>query len=324
MKILVYGAGVQGSVFAAHLHRGGHDVSILARGRRLVDIREHGIVLEQLGVPGQQVERVPPVERLDPTDAYDLALVMMQKGQVGDVLPILAANDRVPTVAFFMNNAAGPDELVLALGAERVVLGFGLMGGVRDGSVIRWASGEKGPHLFDAVVGEMDGSVTPRLQGVIDALEEAGIRVEAQPDIDAWLKAHWALVGPIAQALNLVGNDNYRLAEDRDTLRLMVRAQRQGLRALRALGLPLAPPKLKLVARMPTWVSAAITRKILKTEFAKLALSGHATAGHDEFAVLDKEFRKLIEKASLPTPALDELYRLTRQEERTPADTGGE
>lgn len=321
MRILVYGAGVQGSVFAACLHRAGHDVRILARGKRLVDIRLDGIILEKLGVPGRQVTRVPAVERLEPTDTYDLVLVTMQKGQVGAVLPVLAANERIPTVAFFMNNAAGPDEFVRALGAERVVMGFGLMGGIRDGCVVRWASGERGPQLFDAVVGELDGSVTSRLRGVMEALEEAGIHVSDESDIDAWLKAHWALVGPIAQALNRVGNDNYRLAEDREALRLMVRAQREGLRVLQSLGLPLAPPKLKLIARLPTWVSVAVTRKIMNTEFAELAMAGHAAAGALEFAVLDEEFRRLVEKASLPTPALDELYRLTRQEERTPADT---
>ncbi|MFN2110632.1 MAG: ketopantoate reductase family protein, partial [Anaerolineae bacterium] len=42
MKILIYGAGPLGSVFAARLHQGGHDVSILARGQRLADLREHG------------------------------------------------------------------------------------------------------------------------------------------------------------------------------------------------------------------------------------------------------------------------------------------
>ena len=57
MRILVYGAGVQGSVFAASLHRAGHDAKILARGQRLADIRDHGIVLETLGTPGQQVTR---------------------------------------------------------------------------------------------------------------------------------------------------------------------------------------------------------------------------------------------------------------------------
>jgi 2-polyprenyl-6-methoxyphenol hydroxylase-like FAD-dependent oxidoreductase len=31
MKLLVYGAGVLGSLFAARLHEAGHDVSLLAR-----------------------------------------------------------------------------------------------------------------------------------------------------------------------------------------------------------------------------------------------------------------------------------------------------
>ena len=46
MKILVYGAGVLGSLYAARLKESGLDVSILARSRRLADIREHGIELE--------------------------------------------------------------------------------------------------------------------------------------------------------------------------------------------------------------------------------------------------------------------------------------
>ncbi len=33
MKLLVYGAGVTGSRFAARLHEAGHDVSLLARER---------------------------------------------------------------------------------------------------------------------------------------------------------------------------------------------------------------------------------------------------------------------------------------------------
>ncbi|MDQ2831909.1 MAG: hypothetical protein M3Y74_23020, partial [Chloroflexota bacterium] len=46
MTILVYGAGVLGSVYAARLHDAGHTVSILARDQRLADLRAHGIVLD--------------------------------------------------------------------------------------------------------------------------------------------------------------------------------------------------------------------------------------------------------------------------------------
>ena len=46
MNILVYGAGVLVSVYAARLHDAGHTVSILARHQRLADLRTHGIVLD--------------------------------------------------------------------------------------------------------------------------------------------------------------------------------------------------------------------------------------------------------------------------------------
>lgn len=324
MRILVYGAGVQGSVFAASLHRAGHDVKILARGQRLADIRDHGIVLEKLGTPGQQVTRVPAVDRLEPTDAFDLVIIAVQKGQVGDVLPILAANERIPTMAFFMNNVAGADQLVRALGAERVIMGFGLMGGIRDGSVVRWASGEKRSHLFEAVLGEVDGSLTPRLRVVMEALGKAGIRTSVQRNMDAWLKAHWALVGPMARAINQVGNDPYRLASERELLRLMVGAQLEGFRVIRALGLPLAPARLKVMLRLPTWVSVAVARKLLRTEFAKLALAGHAAVGGAEFELLNQEFRRLIVKASVPTPAIDELLERARGVEWQRAPAAGE
>ena len=47
-KILVYGAGPLGSLFAARLQEGENDVSILAWGQRLTDLREHGIVLHDV------------------------------------------------------------------------------------------------------------------------------------------------------------------------------------------------------------------------------------------------------------------------------------
>jgi ketopantoate reductase len=42
-RLLVFGAGVIGSIYAARLAKRGADVTLLARGQRLADIREHGI-----------------------------------------------------------------------------------------------------------------------------------------------------------------------------------------------------------------------------------------------------------------------------------------
>jgi 2-polyprenyl-6-methoxyphenol hydroxylase-like FAD-dependent oxidoreductase len=77
-KILVYGAGPLGSLFAARLQQGGNDVSILARGGRLANLREYGIVLRDVQTKEQTVTRVNVVETLAPEDAYDLVLVIMR------------------------------------------------------------------------------------------------------------------------------------------------------------------------------------------------------------------------------------------------------
>ena len=51
-KILVYGAGVVGSFYAANL-RGGHQLTVLEHGDRLRGIVAHGIVLRDLPGSGQ-------------------------------------------------------------------------------------------------------------------------------------------------------------------------------------------------------------------------------------------------------------------------------
>lgn len=48
MNILMYGAGVLGSLYAARLQEADQHVSLLARGQRFQDLRDHGIVLEDV------------------------------------------------------------------------------------------------------------------------------------------------------------------------------------------------------------------------------------------------------------------------------------
>ena len=43
MRILIYGAGVLGSLYAALLAKAGYDISIYARGKRLEILRNNGL-----------------------------------------------------------------------------------------------------------------------------------------------------------------------------------------------------------------------------------------------------------------------------------------
>lgn len=306
MKILVYGAGVLGSLYAARLQVAGHEVSILARGQRLADLREHGIVLEDARTGERTTTWINVVETLAPEDAYDLVIVLLRKNQVSAILPVLAANQRTPNVLFMVNNAAGPEEYVQVLDRERVVLGFPGAGGAREGHVIRYAIA--GARVQPTTVGELNGWVTPRLQVIVDVLESAGFPVATCANMDARLKTHVALVSPLANALYLAGGDNYRLAKTRDGVVLLVRGVREGLRVLRALEIPITPRKYQVLQWLPEPLLVAWLQRGLATERAELGLARHANAARDEMQKLAEEFRGLARRSGVPTPALDQLY----------------
>jgi 2-dehydropantoate 2-reductase len=306
MKILFYGAGVMGSLYAAKLQESGQDVSILARGQRLADLREHGIVLEDGSTGTRTTTRVNVVERLEPEDAYDLVVVMMPKDYIPDVLPVLAANRQTPNVLFVCNNAAGPDDMIAALGRERVLLGFVGAGGIREGHLVRYViESERGqPTTF----GELDGRTTPRLEQVVAAFKGAGFPVAICANMDAWLKTHVAEISPTANAVYLAGGDNYRLARTRDGVVLMIRAIREGYKVLQALGIPITPSNHKIVNWIPEPLLVPLVRKMLANKDVELKATGHANAARHEMKQIADEFRTLARKTSVPTPAMDRLY----------------
>jgi len=305
MRILVYGAGVLGSLYAAGLQEAGHDVTMLARGQRLADLHQHGLVLEDDATGQQRCVDVGIIHQLLPEDAFDFVLVVVRKNQIPAVLPALAANHATPNVLFLVNNAAGPQTLVDALGRERVLLGFPGAGGARVGQVSRYSRGDGTAQ--PPTLGELDGQLTPRLQAIARALEAAGFPVAICPNMDAWLKTHVAIVSPIANALYLAGGDNYRLAHTRDGLVILARAIREGLRVLRALHIPILPPLWRLLPWIPEPLMVLQLQRILDSPRAELVMARHANAARDEMQTLADEFQALAQVSGVPTPNIDRL-----------------
>ncbi len=309
MKILIYGAGPLGSIFAVKLHQGGHDVSILARGQRLADLREHGVVIHNIANDEWVTARVNVVAQFAPDDDYDLVMVIMRKNNALDILPILAANTRVPNILFLMNNAAGPDALVEALGKERVLTGFPASAGYRDGHVIHCLTGtEEEPSAIP--FGEVDGSITERTRRIAAVFDTTpGFKAEIRIDMDAWHKYHVALLMPsIGPALYACGTDRMRLIRTRDALVLMARAMHEGFRVLRAQGLPLTPRSLWMFAVLPEPILIPLLRRWAADPKMDIALVRHANAARDEIKHLTDEFLTLARTTNVSTPNIDRLY----------------
>ena len=317
MKILFYGAGVMGSLYAARLEESGQDISVLARGQRLEDIREHGIALEDISTGKRSTTRVNVVERLDPKDAYDLVVVMMPKNHLPEILPILVANRYTPNFLFMFNNADGPGEMIDALGRERVLMGFPGAGGIHKGHVVRYmvVSGRQQPTTF----GELDGSTTARLEQIAGVFKGAGFPVAINSQMDAWLKTHVAEISPMANALYMAGGENYRLAGTRDAIVLMIRAIQEGYKVLQELDIPIVPARHKILKVIPEPILVSLMKRIFKSE--KMAdLIGHADAARIEMVQIACEFKGLARMASVPTPAMDRLYTYIGQDVQPVAD----
>ena len=105
MRILVYGAGVLGCELAhVLLQNKKNDVTLLARGEWKERIDQKGLVIRQWAQRKTTVDRVRTIDVLTPEDFYDLVFVVLQAGQLPDVLPVLKAN-RSP---YFVSLATTP------------------------------------------------------------------------------------------------------------------------------------------------------------------------------------------------------------------------
>lgn len=93
MRILVYGAGVQGCELAHRLLQNKKNVvTMLARGEWKERLDQRGLVIRHWAQCRTTVDRVATIDTLAPDDCYDLVFVTMQAGQLPDVLPILKQN----------------------------------------------------------------------------------------------------------------------------------------------------------------------------------------------------------------------------------------
>ena len=304
LRILVIGAGVIGSVYAARLQGAGENVTLLARRQHAADLRTNGLILEDAYTGQSTTSRVRIVESLAPDDVYDLALVCVRLDQVAATVPDLAANQQIPLVVFLLNNPTGTQPLLEQLGSQRVVLGFPGMGGTREGTRVRYVRIRQQP----TTLGEVDGRITPRLRRLAAMLERAGFPTSLSRSMDGWLKTHAVFVSCVSAALALEGGDSVRLGQNRARVTLAISAIREGFAAFQSLDITVTPLNLQLIfSWMPRWFAVRYWQNTLQTSVGTLAIAPHANAAREEMGLVAREVLELLQASPISTPSLHRL-----------------
>ena len=306
MRILVYGAGVIGSIFAAKLHFSGQDVTVLARGNRLKEIQKSGVVLFNPKTKKRETAHVQVIDQLHPDIKFDYILVVMQKTQVDSVLECLSRNC-TENIVFVVNTATGYEQWKHAVGEERLVLGFPSAGGERKDGVVRYFIGKGLMRVFQTTTfGEASGKRTRRVLELVQLFKRAGIPSVICLDMNAWQKTHVAMVTSIANALYKYDCDNRQLASSFQDVKIMVLGVREGFAVLKILGIQPTPRKLKFW-ELPSDILTVVFKLFMKTQLAEVTMAKHCIAAKSEMICLQAEFDILIEKSGFNTPHINVL-----------------
>ena len=287
-RILIYGTGVIGSIYAVKLSEAGHDVFVYARGSRLQSLKSKGLLYNEKNT--EKKASVTVIEHLAPSDVYDYIFVPIRNEQIEQALAELAVNES-PNIVTMVNNPKGYAVWENLIGKGRLIPAFAGAGGKIENDVLHFMLT---PGIIQSTTfGEVDGAITDRLRVLSEIFKQCRIPYSISKNMDAWQKSHLALVVPLANAIYFDGGDTYSMARNKEAVRMMSATLRKNFRALKANGIPIAPPKLNIFRICPLWIMNLLLKAFCNTKLAE-GVSSHVHFIKDEMALLEKGLNELI------------------------------
>ncbi len=328
MKIAIIGAGAIGGLVGGRLALAGEDVTFVVRGANLAAIRDNGFkLIEHDGVEQvtKQVRATSSYDEAGPQDVVILALKAHQVDAVVDELPklfgehttVITMQNGIPFWYFQRQGGAhegrtvdsvDPTGMLLKkIPAERIIgcVVYPASVLVAPG-VVRHTEGDRFP------LGELDGTITPRITALSEVFVRAGFKAPVLDDIrsEIWLKLWGNLTfNPISALAHatLVDICQYPLARELAAA-MMTEAQA-------------VANKLGITFRVALEKRIAGAEKVGKH---KTSMLQDIEAGRDpEIDALVGSVIELGKLTDTPTPRMDTVYALVKLLAKTMADEGG-
>jgi 2-dehydropantoate 2-reductase len=207
MRICVVGAGSIGGLLGVKLALAGEDVTLIARGRHLQAIQENGLCVSYADGSSELARNVKATSDMSACGSQDLVILGLKAHQIRPVVDeirtlfgpdtmVLTTQNGLPWWYFqrhggefdgYRIDTLDPDgRLASGIEARRIIgcIAYPAASIVRPG-VIRHIEGMRFP------VGELDRTVSERVQRVSETLTRAGFKSPVLEDIrsEIWLKA---------------------------------------------------------------------------------------------------------------------------------------
>ena len=235
MRIAIIGAGGVGGYLGALLARGGHDVVLFARGPHLGAIRQNGIVIkdheETIAVPLNATDRV------DDLRGADWALLAVKSYSVPEVADVIANLAQGGAAIVPILNGVSVAENLESAGVPRAQI----LGAATTMNAHKTAPGviEHLSRKDRFVVGELDGTLSPRAQAIATSMQSTGIESLATREIVLELWQKFNMLCACSAACGMARSDLGTIRDTELGRVLLDRAVREIAAVARAMHIPI-------------------------------------------------------------------------------------
>jgi len=284
MRILIYGAGVIGSLYAALFSEAGVETAVCARGQRLNDLRSNGLRYEKGGIVRTANVRV--LAALPENDIYDFIFLTVRENQLHEALMQLREN-KSPCIVTMVNSLEDYDRWERLCGIGRILPAFpGAGGGFEDGVLHAALT----PRLIQPTTfGILSPSQKPEAKQLEMLFKRAKIPYQQVTDMHAWQLCHLAMVVPIADAYYET-DDPANVGADRTAMAHTAKALRENFRTLAQNGVHLSPAKMQIFRILPLPVLRLALKITFQSSFGDVFMYRHAMKAPDEMRQLHGQF----------------------------------
>lgn len=293
MRLLIYGAGVIGSLYAALFANAGYNTSIYARGNRLEILRTKGLLYLEKG----KVQRadVSILSKLQDDDKYDFIFLTVRENQLHQALDELKTNQS-KCIVTMVNSIDDYRKWEKICGEGRILPAFPGAGGsikedVLDGALTPWL-------IQPTTFAEISGEKTERSKQLSGIFRRAGIPYQEVEDMHIWQFCHLAMVVPIADAYYEAVHPEKAGREYRVMAKTAKRLKRNFYFLKKECG-RLSPGKMNLFLVVPLPVLTVVLAFVFESAFGNKFMYQHAIKAPDEMRQLHKQFYAYVKKRIL-------------------------
>ena len=288
MRILMYGAGVIGCLYATLFSKAGFDTTIYARGRRLESFKQNGL----LYFKNKKIKKVKVniIDKVEANDIYDFVFLTVKSNQVHTALEELK-NNNSPNIVTMLNTLEKYNTWEEICGKGRIIPAFPGAGGSFEGNIL---NAKLTPNIIQVTTfGEISGSKSERIFQLASIFKRSYIPYKIEKDMHAWQLCHLAMIVPIADAYYKASVPE-KAGEDRELMRKTAITIKKNLDSLHKLGVTLTPKKMKVLHRLPVQILSIGLRFTFQSEFGNTFMYQHSMKALDEMKELHNQFYSYI------------------------------